>query len=399
MATALQTAINNDANLSGVTVSHSGGQFSFSSSTTGAASSVSVTAVGANADQLGISTGSSVAGTGGANDYDFTLEVDGVTSGTISVTPGTYASFDDLASHLQGQINADATLSGAGTGVSVTHNGSAFVIESNRTGLTSTLANATAVGTEAVSLGITSGSVDQGAGSGGNTNAYDFQITVDGNTSGTISLQSGNYSSMDDVAKMMEERINADTTLAGFGAEVDVTYDTDTDQFSIVSKRYGASSSVSVTEIGANASELGLSTGISTNGVDAVGKINGVDAFGSGNVLLPALGQPGEGLGIIVNENATSATVNFSRGLGEELSLLIDQFLGNNGVIASRETALNTDLQGFDEDQTNLDRRIGSYEERLSAQFIAMEAIVRSLQQSSDFLETTLDSLLNAGRE
>ena len=160
---------------------------------------------------------------------------------------------------------------------------------------------------------------------------------------------------------------------------------------------YGSSSTVSVTDIGGNATDLGLSGGVSSTGVNVAGTIDGVAAFGTGNVLLPALGEPGESMGLIIGENATSATLNFSRGFSGQLDLLIEQFLDtNNGVISLREDSLNNNLDGFDEDQTSLDRRIEAYEERLTSQFIAMEAIVRSLQDSSSFLESTLGSLLDS---
>lgn len=397
LATAIQDEINNDVNISGVTVTYNTDRFVFTSSSTGASSSVSLTTSGANSDELGISTGTTATGTGGANDYDFTIAVDGTTSGTISVTPGTYNTFDDLATELQTQINADATLSGAGAAVTVTHNGTQFVIASNSTGVSSTIANATAVGSQATTLGITSGAATQGATTGGNTTAYDFTITLDGTTSGTISLDSGSYADLNEVAAEIESQINADETLAAAGARVDVTYDFDNNSFAIESRRYGTSSTVSVTHVGANAADLGLEGGTSTTGVNVAGTINGVAGFGSGNVLLPALGEPGESLALLIGENATTGTVNFSRGFGGELELLIDQFLGNSGAIALRETTLESDIEDLDEDQARLDRRIEAYQERLTAQFIAMEAIVRSLQDSSSFLESTLSNLLDSG--
>jgi flagellar hook-associated protein 2 len=396
MAAALQTAINNDANISGVTVAYDTDHFVLTSSSTGMASSIALTAVGINADELGISTGTTTAGTGGANDYDFTLDVDGVTSGTISITPGTYASFDDVAAHIQTQINGDGTLSGAGASVAVTHNGTQFVITSNSTGVSSTIANASAVGVAAAGLGITTGSASQGAATGGNTTAYDFQIILDGKTSGTISLDTGSYADKDELAAHIATQINADSVLSAAGAAVDVTYDVSNDSFTIQSRRYGSSSNVSVTNIGASAGDLGLNTGTSTSGINVAGTINGVAGFGSGNVLLPALGEPGESLALVIGENATSATVNFSRGFGGELEKLINQFLNTSGVIPLRETSLDGDLEDLDDDQAKLDRRIEAYNERLTSQFIAMEAIVRSLQDSSAFLESTLDNLLNA---
>ena len=397
MAAALQTAVNSDANLSGVTVVYDTDHFVFSASSTGAASTVVMAAVGGSANDLGIATGSSTSGTGGANDYDFTIAVDGTTSGNISITPDSYASFDDVAAHLTTQINADPTLTGAGADVTVTHDGSAFVVTSNATGVSSTIANATAVGSEAATLGITAGTATQGAATGGSADEYDFSVTVNGTTSGTISLAAGNYADKDAVAIEIQNKINADTLLAAAGTSVDVAYDSDNDTFSITSRLYGSSSTVSVTDIGGNATDLGLSGGVSSTGVNVAGTIDGVAAFGTGNVLLPALGEPGESMGLIIGENATSATLNFSRGFSGQLDLLIEQFLDdNNGVISLREDSLNDNLDGFDEDQTSLDRRIEAYEERLTSQFIAMEAIVRSLQDSSSFLESTLGSLLDS---
>lgn len=399
VATALQTAINNDGNISGVTVSFTSGQFSFASSTTGAASSVALTAVGASADQLGIDTGTATQGTGGVTDYDFTIDVDGTTSGTISLTPGTFASFEELAAELQTQINADATLSGASASVGVSYNGTQFVVTSSATGVASTIDNISPIGSEAVGLGINGGTAVQGAATGGNTTAYDFSIALDGTESGVISIDSGSYADFDELAAEIELQINADTALAATGATVNVTYDSDANGFIIESSRFGAVSNVAITNIGANASDLGLAAGTSTVGTNVEGTIDGVAAFGSGNVLLAALGEAGESLTLLIGENATSGTVNFSRGLGGSLEALITQFLGSSGAIALRETSLNSDIEDLDTDQQRLDSRIEAYQVRLTSKFIASEAIVRSLQRSGDFLETTLDNLLNAGRD
>jgi flagellar hook-associated protein 2 len=399
VATALQTAINNDANLSGVIVSFASGQFSFTSSTTGAASAVALTAVGVRADELGMDTGAATAGTGGANDYDFSIDVDGITSGTISITPGTFASFDELATELQTQINADATLSGSGASVGVSYNGSEFVITSNATGIASTIDNIALIGSEAVGLGLNAGTAVQGAATGGNTSDYDFSISLNGTASGIISIDAAAYADFDELAAEMEAQINADSALLAVGASVNVSYDSVNNIFDIQSSRYGSASNVVITNVGANANDLGLAAGTSTAGINVAGTIDGVAAFGTGNVLLPALGQPGESLALLIGENATSGTINFSRGLGGALEALITQFLGSSGAIALRETSLNSDLDDLDTDQLRLDSRIEAYQERLSAKFIASEAIIRSLQRSGDFLVTTLDNLLNAGRD
>ncbi len=393
---ALQAEI--DSNSLGVVVSVDvSDQFSFTSSTTGAASSVALAAVGASANQFGIDTGTATPGTGGATDYNFTIDVDGTTSGAISLTPGSYENFEALAVELQTQINADTNLTGT---VGVSYNGTQFVVTSDATGTSSLIGNISAsVGSKAADLGLTAGTVVQGAATGGNTSEYDFSITLDGTESGVISIDTDSYADFDELAAEIESQINADTALAASGATVNVSYDSDANRFSIESSRFGTVSSVAVTNIGINANKLGLEAGIPESGKNVEGTIDGVAAFGSGNVLLAALGQAGESLTLLIGENATSGTVNFSRGLGGSLEALITQFLGSNGAILLRETSLNNNIAELDEDQVSLDSRIEAYQVRQTSKFIASEAIVRSLQRSGDFLATTLDNLLNAGRD
>lgn len=152
MASALQTAIDGDVNLNGlgVTVAYDTDHFVFTSpTTTGASSTVAITAVGANANDLGIATGSAVAGTD-ADAYDFSITVDGVASAAdISLPVASYASYTAMAAALETAINADTNISG----VSVTFDTDHFVITSGSTGTTSTVA-LTAVGADANDLGI-----------------------------------------------------------------------------------------------------------------------------------------------------------------------------------------------------------------------------------------------------
>jgi flagellar hook-associated protein 2 len=56
-----------------------------------------------------------------ANNDEFTLRVDGTSSGTISLAQATYASGDELAAHIQAQINNDSNLKAAGASVQVVY--------------------------------------------------------------------------------------------------------------------------------------------------------------------------------------------------------------------------------------------------------------------------------------
>lgn len=67
-----------------------------------------------------------------SNNDEFTLEVDGVRSGTIRLTQGSYASGAELAQEIQRQINADSALKAAGRHVEVSYDA-----DQNRLRLTS----------------------------------------------------------------------------------------------------------------------------------------------------------------------------------------------------------------------------------------------------------------------
>lgn len=108
--------------------------------------------------------GSAVSGpftiTAGVND-SFTLQVDGVGTDTITLSPGTYSGAD-LATAVQTRINGDARLgaNSAGIGVSVAFAGDHFTITSNRYGSASQVAAQS--GTAAALLGLAGGTATAG---------------------------------------------------------------------------------------------------------------------------------------------------------------------------------------------------------------------------------------------
>jgi flagellar hook-associated protein 2 len=145
--------------------------------------------------------------------------------------------------------------------------------------------------------------------------------------------------------------------------------------------------------------DLGLGTGstlTATEGQDVQGTINGIAAFGAGNVLLPELGSDAYGLNLSIRPGATAEgefTIGFSRGMGGQLTNLIDQFLARDGAIASREDNIDKQLDRVSTDREDLDRRMEKYESRISAQFLAMERIISSLNSTGSSLDGILDRL------
>ena len=100
--------------------------------------------------------------TAGATDFDFSITVDGVASGTISLTPGTYANEDALAAHIQSQINTDSELSTVSADVNVVWNVDHFDVSSRSFGAASSV-TVVAVGANAGDLGLAAGASTAGA--------------------------------------------------------------------------------------------------------------------------------------------------------------------------------------------------------------------------------------------
>ena len=222
----------------------------------------------------------------------------------------------------------------------------------------------------------------------------DFTISVNGVDSNSISL-TDNYASLDALAADMQAKINGDTLLKAGFAGVSVTVESGA--LKITSNDFGSSSNISF----ATASEgfttkLGLSdTTLGTNGVDVAGTINGEATLGSGGIMLPAIGSAAYGLNLSFKEGTPPVdyTVNFTRGLAGDLSLLVSAALASSGQIATSESSIADAKDVLTVDQENLDRKMSAYQERLSSQYTAMERIVASLNQTSSQLDGLIDRL------
>ncbi|SIQ96193.1 flagellar filament capping protein FliD [Marinobacterium stanieri] len=227
---------------------------------------------------------------------------------------------------------------------------------------------------------------------------YTFSLEVNGVASSTITLD-GIYNSAEELRADLQSLINGDSNLKSSNAAVDVGFDAVTGQFSFTSREYGDTSTVNISNQSASMDALGLGAAsgvVSTAGQDVAGTINGEEGFGAGEVLLPALGSSGYGLNFTAKPGSAalgSFTVGFSRGMGGELSSLIDRFLASDGAISTREDNMDNQLDGIASDREDLDRRMEQYETRISAQFLAMERIISSLNATGDSLDGILDRL------
>jgi flagellar hook-associated protein 2 len=220
---------------------------------------------------------------------------------------------------------------------------------------------------------------------------YSFAIAIDGHDA-AISLPSNvTYNSGAELAAEIESLINASEAVSTNRSSVSVGFDGGS--FTFTSDNYGTSSTVEITGLGADAAELGLAVGAGTAGQNVAGTVDGEQAFGYGNVLLPKIGSNADGLSLLIKPGATDATVGFSRGFSGGLSSLINGFMVDRGLIDRREDNIDDSLADIKDDRSDLDRRIEAYRSRLSSQFLAMELIVNDLNSTGSFLEGLNDRL------
>jgi flagellar hook-associated protein 2 len=101
---------------------------------------------------------------------------------------------------------------------------------------------------------------------------------------------------------------------------------------------------------------------------------------------------------INADPQAVAALFSGDNSAGQRMSNLVDGFTGTNGVITSRNKALNERLSGVTRQREALDLRMERVKANYLAQFTAMEKIVTQLQGTSSFLAGQLAQLPGAAR-
>jgi flagellar hook-associated protein 2 len=221
-----------------------------------------------------------------------------------------------------------------------------------------------------------------------------FTVQIDGVSSESIVLK-GVFNTAEELAAGLQSVINSDKNYQGNNLSVEVNVEGG--GIKIESTQFGTSSKVEFTAVSAPFdAQVGFNTSSTTTiGVNAKGTINGQEAFGSSNILLPAIGSDAYGLNVTVSEATPvgSYGVSFTRGFAGELSLLISNALADGGQIENKEESISQERKVLAVDQEKLDRKMTSYQSRLSSQFTAMERIVASLNQTKGQLDGLIDRL------
>lgn len=225
-------------------------------------------------------------------------------------------------------------------------------------------------------------------------------LIVDGQESGTITLDARTYNTIEELALEIETKANADATLGSR----DVSVSASGTALTITSRAYGSSSEVRLGTQTANSATtaLGLASGTAIAGVDVAGTLNGEAATGRGQLLTGNSGNATtDGLAVLVTLTAAQldpggpeATVTVTEGLARDLRDEITQLTDPvNGRMTRREDALNRVMQDLAATIGKQELRLEERRQDLLEEFARLEASLSSLNAQGELLTQQLANL------
>ena len=219
-------------------------------------------------------------------------------------------------------------------------------------------------------------------------------VRVDGVLSQGITLTNKTYSSGAELAAEIQSKINGDNNLQEYDLSVSVTYNGS--NFEITSNRYGSASGVEIVAVDGDggAAAIGLQVEAEVNGIDVAGTINGEAATGSGQYLTSSSGDSKD-LKLRISGGVTGdrGTVSVSRGVADQLSSFIGNYIDTDGMIEGREDTLNDKLESYTLQSEKLDAKYESLLARYRSQFSILNGLLGSLDQQRDWMTATFESM------
>ena len=131
-------------------------------------------------------------------------------------------------------------------------------------------------------------------------------------------------------------------------------------------------------------------SGVTGAGVDVAGSIGGGTSIGSGQVLSNA-----QGLNITINGGALGdrGSVNYSNGYAFSLDIWTSTVLTTDGALASRTGGINNSIKDLGNRRAAIETRLVGIERRYRAQFSALDGMLSSMNQTSNYLTQQLAQL------
>lgn len=229
----------------------------------------------------------------------------------------------------------------------------------------------------------------------------EFQITLDGIVSETLTLEEGDYTS-EELAQHVQSLINNSDELGVHNVEVSI--DADKNALVITSEQYGANSSIASIS-GSASSALGFTGTESDNGQNVEGYflVDGVreEATGSGRVLIGDSENENTAdlqVRVSLTEDQLSlnseAEISVTRGISGQLDQYLDDILDtDNGALKNIDDDFEARIQSIDDSISRVQDITDSKREYLIQEFTALESILNELQTTGSFLTSQLAAL------
>lgn len=235
-----------------------------------------------------------------------------------------------------------------------------------------------------------------------------FKMRVDGSISDVITLGHGTYESIEDLMTELQSKINSDSNFIDKAIGVSIVEDAG--KISITSNKYGSTSNAAFTEIGETGNtflaSLGFGIQAGTAGVNAEGKIDGVEALGDGQFLLSESGNS-TGIKLLIEGGLLGdrGDVTFSEGMTTVMNNLLTSIIDKSvtstsgdvdlseGVLDSKVDSLYKKINDLQRQETDLTYRTDKLEARLYKEFNAMDMAVSALGNTMSYLTGALDAL------
>lgn len=226
----------------------------------------------------------------------------------------------------------------------------------------------------------------------GSNNMLD--VTLNGVTV-SIALEARSYASAADLATEIQSKINGDAAFSAAGAKVAVTESGG--QIEVSSARWGAASGVG---FGGPAAAALFSSVSATQGKNVAGTIGGSPATGSGRTLTADAGSPAEGLALQIDgASGARGTVAYAKGYAAQFEQLATTLLDSSkGPFASRTEGINASIKSLTDNRVRMQDRLAATEQRLRAQYTALDATVARMNSTSSYLAQQLTALSNMTR-
>ena len=208
-----------------------------------------------------------------------------------------------------------------------------------------------------------------------------------------IKLPAGTYNK-DDLAALLRSAINGNATFAGAGDTVESKIGDD-GLLTLSSSKYGSTSNIAIAGVSGSAVASIFGSSAPSKGADVVGTIGGVAATGNGQSLTAAAGSNAAGIQVSITGGTLGerGTVTFSQGFAFQLNNLATSFVGKDSLLKSKTDGLSTSIKSIADQAARFETRLESIEKRYRAQFVALDAMMVSMQSTSDYLTQQLAAL------